>query len=365
MAWDDNILVNPSAETQDTTGWVVDPVGSVTVAENQTVGTRYVPFPDSRDKWFNEEHILKLLGPAGDYCFKFEEDAQMSQIIYASDIGGGVIIDSYSESNADGSFGLTDAVTNHICGVGQSFTGLEIVLKSCMLYMKKTNSPTGPIYIKIYAHTGVFGTSSLPTGAALAVSDPIEASTLPVASQLINFTFSGVNKISLVNGTKYVVTIEYANGLYGTNSVVCGRDASSPSHAGSCSVYSTSGGWTTYNTRDLCFYLYGDGLATQPAHLQLIGKYKLEQPQNKWDTNVLGTIGLNIYYTDGTNDQFLIPCVKGAEHEDRNLINWWILVYAVCAVTATKTLDYVKVTAKTASCSQLLNIDYMELRMEV
>ena len=191
MVWSANLLINPSAETQDTTGWTLTPLDSVTVVENQTLETRYVPFPDDRDKWFDETHILTLLGAAGDYCFRFEETAQMDQILYASDIG------------------------------------------------------------------------------------------------------------------------------------------------------------------------------TQPLSFQFIGKYKLEQPQNAWDTNILATISLTIYYTDGTNDCFIIPCIKGATHIDRNLINWWLLTINVCIVNALKTLDYIKVTAKTVGCIQILNIDYIELRKEV
>jgi hypothetical protein len=191
MAYGANILVNSSAETQDTSGWTVTPAGSVTVAENQTSSTRYIPYPDSRDKWFNEEHILSLFGPAGDYCFSFSSIAQMEQILYASDVG------------------------------------------------------------------------------------------------------------------------------------------------------------------------------TQPNSFQFIAKYKLLSAQELWDTNVLATINLTINYTDGTSDYFIIPCIKGATHKDRNLINFWIIVYNICTVNANKTLNYVKVIAKTINCNNILNIDYIELRKEV
>jgi hypothetical protein len=191
VAYSSNILTNPGAETQDISGWIVTPHSSISIIENQTTETRYIPFPDDRDKWLDETHILTLVGNAGDYCFRFLPTAQMEQIMYASDIG------------------------------------------------------------------------------------------------------------------------------------------------------------------------------VQPVSFQLIGKYKLEQPQNAWDTSVLASISLTIYYTDGTKDYFIIPCIKGATHADRSLINFWILVYAVCTVDADKTLDYVKVIAKTVDCSQILNIDYIELRKEV
>ena len=77
------------------------------------------------------------------------------------------------------------------------------------------------------------------------------------------------------------------------------------------------------------------------------------------------TFSLILYYTDGTKDSFIIPCIKGVTHADRTLINNWIIVYNTCAVNALKTLDYAKVIAKTVDCDNILNIDYMELRKEV
>jgi hypothetical protein len=63
--------------------------------------------------------------------------------------------------------------------LGQSFTGNGLVLNSATFRIIKNNSPTGNIYAKIYAHTGTFGTSSVPTGAALAISAAYDAATVP------------------------------------------------------------------------------------------------------------------------------------------------------------------------------------------
>jgi hypothetical protein len=111
--------------------------------------------------------------------------------------------------------------------------------------------------------------------------------------------------------------------------------------------------------------LYASDIGEQPANLQLIGKFKLLQPQNSWDTDVSATISLVIYYTDGTKDYFIIPCIRGATHTDRTLVNNWLIVYNTCEVNADKVLDYVKVIAKTVNCDNILNIDYIELRKEV
>ncbi len=166
------------------------------------------------------------------------------------------IIDSYSESNQDTS-------TSYGGGqdyVGQSFTGDGGTLNSAVFYLKKTESPDGNMYAHIYAHTGTFGTSSIPTGSPLATSDAIAASSLSTSFQLISFTFSGVNKITITNGTKYVVVLETNNSQSYPNYIDLGDDNSSPTHAGNYSYYQSS---TWYaGTRDLIFYVYKDDVTT-------------------------------------------------------------------------------------------------------
>ena len=111
--------------------------------------------------------------------------------------------------------------------------------------------------------------------------------------------------------------------------------------------------------------LLASDVGAQPVTFEFIAKFKLSNAQELWDTAVLGIIQLQINYTNGTNDYFIIPCVKGATHDSRNLIDFWLLVTNICAVEASKTLNYVKVVAKTIDCVNVLNIDYIELRKEI
>ena len=163
------------------------------------------------------------------------------------------IVDSYSESNysVDNGFGVFGVNIS-----GQSFTGNGYVIDSAVFYLYKSGTPTGNITAKIYAetHTTAFGTDSVISGAALATSDNYEISTLLTTSYaLITFTFSGVNKITLTNGVKYVVTVEYPIGGSAGNNPFMGQDNTSPTHSGN-TVYSTS----SYNaSTDSCFYVYG------------------------------------------------------------------------------------------------------------
>ncbi len=164
------------------------------------------------------------------------------------------LIDSYSETNQDDYTYLDSAESQ---GIAETFNGDGSILDSAKWRIGKTGSPTGNVVAKIYAITGTFGTNSKPTGAALATSDTLDVTTvvsgLPPAN-LYTFTFSGANRITLSNGTKYALTVEYSDGD-ASNKIAIGRDNSSPSHAGDGSSLS-SGTWTA-RTYDNIFYVYG------------------------------------------------------------------------------------------------------------
>lgn len=162
-------------------------------------------------------------------------------------------VDSYSESNYGGDTNVYSATEES--AAGQSFTGDGSVLDQAKFYLAKLNSPTGNAYAKIYAHTGTFGSSGIPTGAALATSDAFNVATLSSSHALITFQFSGVNKITLTAATKYFVVIEYTNGD-GSNTVLVGLDASSPTHAGNMAYNDARyGGWNAVSSQDICFYV--------------------------------------------------------------------------------------------------------------
>jgi len=162
---------------------------------------------------------------------------------------------SNEDSNANG--GSTYNLNNTNTGFGQSFTGGGNVLTNVVLNLKKSNSPTGTAYVKIYAHSGTFGTSSVPTGAALATSEGLDVSTLTGSFVATKFDFLGAaNQITLTNAVKYVVTIEYSNGD-ATNTVDVEYDASN-NHGGNSCTY--TGSWTANSGTDLEFYVRVGGL---------------------------------------------------------------------------------------------------------
>jgi len=169
------------------------------------------------------------------------------------------IISSYSETNQNSVFGSVDA--NQNCRVSQSFTpSATYTLDSVKFYVKKEDTETGNTYAEIYAHTGTYGTSSVPTGTVLATSDAVSiASTFTTNLTLVTYNFSGANRITLTSGTQYVV-VYYNSGTDTTTFV--GLDDTSPTHGGNLAgKQSTCTSWTAYSGSDMIHYIYAEDVA--------------------------------------------------------------------------------------------------------
>jgi len=168
------------------------------------------------------------------------------------------IIDSYSESNCN----WFDIPGNQNMGAypywGQSFTGNGQNLDKVKLYLSKEGSPTGSATVSIYAHSGEYGTTGIPTGNILATSDTFDISALTESYQLVDFPFSGANRINLGDGTRYFLVIDCPDSS--GNYVKIGIDTSSPTHGGNEAYYNN--GWYYRAGTDMCFYVYGEDSTT-------------------------------------------------------------------------------------------------------
>lgn len=161
------------------------------------------------------------------------------------------VIDTYDFSNLNGSGQPLYSTGNN--QAGQSFTGDGNKLKSISLRLSKTGTPTGNITGYIYAHSGTYGTSSVPTGAALATSATIDIATLTTSFTTQTFEFTGANAITLDNATNYVLAVENTNGDL-SNRLNVGYDTTSPTASGNMSRFNVSGGaWVAEPTVDLVF----------------------------------------------------------------------------------------------------------------
>lgn len=160
------------------------------------------------------------------------------------------LVDNYDFSNGD-----TDQTIGNgtITGIAQSITGDGNVLSQAKFNLKKTLLPTGNAVAKLYAHSGTFGTSSVPTGAALATSANFDVSTL--TTSYIKTVFDFLDAFTLVNTTKYVITVEYSGGD-SSNHVQVESDSSSPTHGGN--LAENTGSWAANSGRDLVFEVWAD-----------------------------------------------------------------------------------------------------------
>lgn len=174
-------------------------------------------------------------------------------------IGGVDIADYHSETNLYDDFYLGG--DGDSSGWGQSFTGNGEILKNAKFYLKKYGNPTGNVTVKIFAHTGTFGVDGKPIGSALAISNMVlDVSSIPTSYTLINFDFSDINRITLENGTKYVLTIEYNSGIFPTDYIGVGM-SNNNSHPGNPSYTADNLNWTGIDLNyDLIFYVYTDGI---------------------------------------------------------------------------------------------------------
>ncbi len=168
---------------------------------------------------------------------------------------------------AGATLGLVDSYTNYqgadgigfgYWGIGQSFTGNGGVLDNVQLYIARTNNAIGTVYARIYAetHATAFGTDSKPTGTALAVSDGINVGEMSKSISFKQFTFSGANRITLANGTKYVVTLEWRGNPSTYDLINVGYRYTSATHAGNLSDQNNTSTWTARATVDMCFKVY-------------------------------------------------------------------------------------------------------------
>ncbi len=199
-----------------------------------------------------------------------------------------------SQSNTGtGSGALTYTATT--TAIGQSFapvTSGGIINVSANLY--KVGSPTGNMVAKIYAHSGTYGSTGVPTGAALGTSDNLNPATLTGSIAKTTFTFS--TPVTISGGTNYFLVIEYTSSNFPTDYV--NIENSGLSYSGNEAIY--TGTWAAVAGVDLPFevvvgtftklepqYLLANTLFAAGTALQL---FLTKWDSTEWDAGS-GTIG--------------------------------------------------------------------------
>lgn len=144
--------------------------------------------------------------------------------------------------------------------VGQSFSteGMLLITGFC-LTMDRTGTPTGNVLVNVRAHTGTYGTSSVPTGSVLVASLEYDiaavaatptaywlplTTSLPVAAAYytVEIDLTGITG----DGSNYINVYSRLGGSYGP---------------GGNMFYDSGAGYNAVSSADLFLRVYGTGAA--------------------------------------------------------------------------------------------------------
>ena len=144
--------------------------------------------------------------------------------------------------------GTNYALNNTNTRVGQSFSvgANGKFLSRVHVRLKKVGSATGNLVAKLYAHTGSFGSTGTPSGAALATSVNIDVSKLTTSYAETEIGFE--TQYYMTASTNYFLSIEYTGTA--TDYVHVEGD-STGTHAGNLATY--NGSWSAQAAEDLNF----------------------------------------------------------------------------------------------------------------
>jgi hypothetical protein len=158
---------------------------------------------------------------------------------------------------------LYDADTYYFLGesiviISQSFItpSSKYLLDKISFVCKKSGSPTGNLFVKLYAHSGTYGESSLPTGDAIAISSAIDVSNMSTSISAKDAIFDSTYE--MLPNTNYVLSIEYSDGSSG-NVVTVYDNGFGVDYEGNMAIYNGSWSFPSFgdNFLDISFYVYG------------------------------------------------------------------------------------------------------------
>lgn len=199
--------------------------------------------PDTGEKAHGIEH--RGISPASATYVGLEFSGNDADILWSA-----AFSESYSAYDFSNESTTLDMDSN-FKGYAQSFlTGTGAPVSSLTVKLYRTGSPTGNISAAIYAHSGTFGTSSVPTGSPLQTAlNTVDASTIPTTGAYVTFFFT----LDLATSTHYVFAIDFDGD--NTNHIDIAVDGSSPTHPGNLAYDDVTNGWTASNSYDICYFL--------------------------------------------------------------------------------------------------------------
>lgn len=175
-----------------------------------------------------------------------------------------VIADSYTGSLSTG-YKLRNrhpSTNATISAVGQVFNATtDFNIGNVTLYLNKNGAPTANLYLYLYAVTGTYGVNATPTGAPLAISSPVNSSTIGgPAFNPHTWEFPPGQRYLCKQGTQYAIMLQAPAlgdpGVFNDGNYVSVQvDDTAPTHSGNTVRYSSSA-WTGVSGHDTVFIIY-------------------------------------------------------------------------------------------------------------
>jgi hypothetical protein len=148
--------------------------------------------------------------------------------------------------------------------MGQSFMGNGSKLVQAGFYINKGGAPIGTLRAYLFAHSGVYGVSSVGTGSALATSTTVKtAADIGTSGAYHYFDFDGA--YVLAEETPYVIGLIVDDFLDFSNSFRMGADMTTLTHAGNRCTRFGSGSWTPWVDQETPFEVLGLPAGSTPV----------------------------------------------------------------------------------------------------
>ena len=112
----------------------------------------------------------------------------------------------------------------------QSFTGNGNYLTSCVFKLCKVGAPKGTAYARLYNHSGVWGSTGVPSGAALVSSGSLSIASL--TATLTDKTFDFAGSYILSGGSHYCIVFDAITATSAAGSRIIVGNANPGYHGG-------------------------------------------------------------------------------------------------------------------------------------
>ncbi|PJC30045.1 hypothetical protein CO052_00090, partial [Candidatus Saccharibacteria bacterium CG_4_9_14_0_2_um_filter_41_9] len=253
---------------------------------------------------------------------------------------GETIVDFYPSVKAMGTLPMCVA-TPYYTQIGQTFNAnIGGTISSSAFRIGKNGAPTGTVVSKLYAHTGTFGTTGVPTGAALATSATVNVSSFN-DGDIVSFSYAA-SPYTLVSGTKYAIVIEYTEAGSTQTTGISNYVDDTPAHDGTTVIWNNkAASWGATASYDTIFYVYVKGpylskfstidtgfTAGHPFASGSAIDYTVQSalPPNTyyWRVAAIDPLGSNVYGAWATTRSFIVVlpfAISGTSNQTSGIVS--------------------------------------------